>query len=353
MRPVERVEPGEHSGFLPEELDGGDAGNVLIEERVQPRQEPSDLTIRLAHVLAEPHRRQRNERQDGEGDQRESPVHEEHRRHDADEHEHVAEDGDESRGEQIVERVDVGRDPRHQPADRIAIVEAEVEPLEVAVHLHPQRVHDALPDGLKDVRLAVLASEPGDEQAGKEQDQADEGRRGRRSRCSGRWPAASARAGRARQSTRPARPRPPARPPRRVRPQIHDQPPHQARVVGLPEHVLLHVAAHVASSSSSSNCRSCISAYTPPCPTSVGVVAALDDAPVGQDENLVGVTDRRHAMRDHQAGPRSPHLAQTRENALFGRRCPPPRARRPARGCQARRRARARSPRAVSARPTA
>ena len=243
-------------------------------------------------------RRQRDERQHGERDERQPPVHQEHRRHDADEHEHVAEDRDDARREQIVERVDVGRDARHQPADRIAIVEAEVEPLQVAVHLHAQRVHDALADRLQDVRLAVLEGEAGDEQAGKERGPGGEGRRGRRSRCSDRWPAASARAGPARRSTRRGSTTNASATTADVRAQVHEQPPHQARVVRLAEDVVLHVAAHVASSSSSSSCRSCISAYTPPAATSVGVGAALDDAAVGQDENLVGVADRRDAVRD-------------------------------------------------------
>ena len=40
-----------------------------------------------------------------------------------------------ARREQIVEGVDVGRDARHQPADRIAVVEPQVERLQVAVDL--------------------------------------------------------------------------------------------------------------------------------------------------------------------------------------------------------------------------
>ena len=51
--------------------------------------------------------------------------------HDAGEREDVAEDRDHARGEEIVEDVDVGRDPRHQTADRIAIVELQVEPLQM------------------------------------------------------------------------------------------------------------------------------------------------------------------------------------------------------------------------------
>ena len=38
------------------------------------------------------------------------------------EREEIAEDRDHARREQVVEDVHVGRHPRHQPADRIAVV---------------------------------------------------------------------------------------------------------------------------------------------------------------------------------------------------------------------------------------
>ena len=38
----------------------------------------------------------------------------------ASEREHVAEDGHHAGGEQLVQRLDVGGDPGHQPADRVA-----------------------------------------------------------------------------------------------------------------------------------------------------------------------------------------------------------------------------------------
>ena len=83
----------------------------------------------------------------------------EHHDHDADEREHVAEDRDDARREQVVQHVHVGRDARHQPADRVAVVVAQIEPLQVAVDLHPQVEHDALPGHLHRPRLHVLGGE--------------------------------------------------------------------------------------------------------------------------------------------------------------------------------------------------
>ena len=59
-----------------------------------------------------------DQRQHRERDQRQPPVHHDQHDHDADQHEDVAEDRDDARGEQVVQHVDVGRHPRHQPADR-------------------------------------------------------------------------------------------------------------------------------------------------------------------------------------------------------------------------------------------
>ena len=80
-------------------------------------------------------------------------------RHDADEREHVAEDRDHAGREQIVQHVDVRGDARHQPADRIAIVVAQVEPLQMAVDRHPQVEHDPLPGQLHRPGLDVLGGE--------------------------------------------------------------------------------------------------------------------------------------------------------------------------------------------------
>ena len=119
-------------------------------------------------VAAEPLRHQHDQRQHREGDQRQPPVHPQHDADDADQHERVAEHRDHAGREQLVERVDVARDARHQPADRVAIVVGHVEPLQVAVDRHPHVEHDALADHLRDPGLRELehedAGEHGQEQ---------------------------------------------------------------------------------------------------------------------------------------------------------------------------------------------
>ena len=79
--------------------------------------------VGLADVGAEPLRDQRDERQHDEARERQLPVHADHDDHDAGQREDVAEDGDDAGREQLVQHVHVARDPRHQPADGIAIVE--------------------------------------------------------------------------------------------------------------------------------------------------------------------------------------------------------------------------------------
>ena len=46
--------------------------------------------------------------------------------------------GHHARGEELVQRLDVGGDPGHQPADRVAVEVGDAEPLEMAEDLHPR-----------------------------------------------------------------------------------------------------------------------------------------------------------------------------------------------------------------------
>ena len=72
-------------------------------------------------------------------------------------------------GEQVVEHVDVGGDARHQAADRIAVVEGDVEPLQVRHQLAAQIEHGELAGVLHQVRLRELAEEGADQHAQVEQ----------------------------------------------------------------------------------------------------------------------------------------------------------------------------------------
>ena len=119
--------------------------------------------VRLADVAAEPLRDEDDERQDGEGHEREPPVHRDEHDHDAGEREDVAEDRDDAGREQVVEHVDVGRHARHQPADGVAVVELQVEALQVPVDLHAHVVHDPLPGHLQRPGLDELEHERADQ----------------------------------------------------------------------------------------------------------------------------------------------------------------------------------------------
>jgi hypothetical protein len=159
MTPVDGVEGGEIALLPAEQLDGRHAGNPFLEKRVDPRNPEPHGAVRVAHVDPEPLRHERNEREDGKGHDRQAPVHPDENRHDADQREQVAEDRHHTRGEQLVERVDVGGHAGHQPPDRIPVVERDVEHLEPRVDLHPQIEHDALPDHLHRGGLQVFERE--------------------------------------------------------------------------------------------------------------------------------------------------------------------------------------------------
>ena len=109
----------------------------------------------------EPLGHEHDQRQHREGEQREPPVHHDQHDHDANEREDVAEDRDDAGGEEIVQDIDVGRHSSHQTADGIAIVELQIEPLQMLVDLGPHVEHDPLPGHLEHPGLEVLERERG------------------------------------------------------------------------------------------------------------------------------------------------------------------------------------------------
>ena len=159
MLAVDELEAAVIHVLAPKQLHRRHAVDVFVQERVDAGDPQADLPVGLAHVPPEPLRQDEDERQHREADQRKAPVHPQQRGHDADEHEQIAERRDHARREQIVDDVDVCRHSRHQPADRIAIVERQIEPLQMRVDLHAHVEHDALPDHLHHVGLGVLERE--------------------------------------------------------------------------------------------------------------------------------------------------------------------------------------------------
>ena len=88
--------------------------------------------------------------------------------------EQVAEHRDDARGEQLVDRVHVGRDPRHQPAHGVLVEVADVQPLQVGEDLPPHVQHDALAGQLHDVGLREAHRERRDQREQEQQRHARE-----------------------------------------------------------------------------------------------------------------------------------------------------------------------------------
>ena len=90
---------------------------------------------------------------------REPPVGDHHHHRDRQQREQVAEAGDDARGEQLVQRLDVARHARHQSSDGRAIVEGDRQPLHVREQLLSEIAHHALPEQRGEHRLAIRAGE--------------------------------------------------------------------------------------------------------------------------------------------------------------------------------------------------
>ena len=118
-----------------EQLQHNDAGDVLLQVGVDPGDGDANAPVALAHRLAEERGRIEDERQHGEGDQRQPPAHVQHDGENAGQHEDVFEDGDHAGGEHFVQRVHVAGDARDQAADGILVEEGDVQPLQMAEDL--------------------------------------------------------------------------------------------------------------------------------------------------------------------------------------------------------------------------
>ena len=84
-----------------------------------------------------------------------------HHPHDGRQGEEIAEDGDHAGGEHFVEGVHVRGEPGHQPAHRVAVEEAGVQPLQVLEDLHAQVEHHLQPGQLHAVGLQEIDGEGG------------------------------------------------------------------------------------------------------------------------------------------------------------------------------------------------
>ncbi len=148
-----------------EQLQHHHAADMFLQIRVDACDGRANAPVRVPHPVAENLGRKDDERQHGESDQRQLPVHRQHDAENAGQHEQILEDRDHSRGEHFVQRIDVGGDPRDQPADRVFVVEPDVHALQVAENLAAQIKHDLLPCPLHEVGLQELEQKREHQQA--------------------------------------------------------------------------------------------------------------------------------------------------------------------------------------------
>ena len=163
MPAVQRLEPASLVVLAPEQLHDAHPRDPLLKRRVDPGQPRTDVTVRHAHALLEQVRREIDERDHGERGERQSPVRDHHHHRDREEREHIAESRHHACREQLVERFDVRRHPRHEPSHRRAVVEPDRQPLHVLEQLLPEIAHHALAEQRRQHRFPVRAAEADEE----------------------------------------------------------------------------------------------------------------------------------------------------------------------------------------------
>ncbi len=159
---IHRVEFHRAAALAVEELKHRDTRDVFLQVGVDARDGDADAAVTLAHAAAEDGGRKNYERHGEHHDQREHGAEAEHDEDDEGERQHVADDGDQAGSEQVVEHVDIGGDAGDETAHRVAVVECEIEGLQVFHQLLAQIEHGKLAGVLHDIGLREF----GDEVAG-------------------------------------------------------------------------------------------------------------------------------------------------------------------------------------------
>ena len=145
-----------------ERLDDAHARDVLGERRRDEAEPLAHAPVRVVRARAEPGGRERHEREDDERREREAPVEQEEHDDGPDEDERVLDEARDAVGDELVERLDVVRDPADDRAGAVALVVAEREALEVAEELDAQVGERPLADPAREVGLRAREDERGD-----------------------------------------------------------------------------------------------------------------------------------------------------------------------------------------------
>ena len=132
---------------------------MFLQVGVDARDGHADPPVALGHRAPENRRRQNDQRHRQQHHQREPRAHAEHDGHNQRQHQHIAENGHQTGSEQVVEHVYVRGDARHQPAHRVAVVESQIQPLQMLHELLAQVEHGKLAGVLHQIGLSEFANE--------------------------------------------------------------------------------------------------------------------------------------------------------------------------------------------------
>ena len=144
--PALPVEPLILVVFARERLHHLDRGQLLRDARHQLAFALLHQPRRLLDPLGVDVDEQEHHRRDRQADQREAPVHVEHDAEHADQRQHVDDDAEQRRGDEVLDRVDVAGDAGQQIAGPRLAVLGERQALDALVDHPPQIVRDPLRD---------------------------------------------------------------------------------------------------------------------------------------------------------------------------------------------------------------
>jgi hypothetical protein len=139
--------------LLPERLNGGRAGDALLQTGIEPRQHEPAFAIDLTRPSPVETADVENHGKDRQAHQRKPPVEPKHHQRDPENDADIAQEPNDASAEQLIERLDVVYGSRHQAAERIAIEICQVLFLEMRKYFHAQVVHRLLAGVLGRVRL--------------------------------------------------------------------------------------------------------------------------------------------------------------------------------------------------------
>src|SRR5215831_3684389 len=129
---------------------------MLLEICINSGDSNTDAAIRIAHSPAEHHGGPENSREDGEGDQRQPPLHLQHDDNDSEKDKDVLKDGYDARGEHVVKGIHIAGDASDEAPHWILVEESDVHVLEMAEYLATQIEHHLLARPQHEVGLRVF-----------------------------------------------------------------------------------------------------------------------------------------------------------------------------------------------------